>query len=236
MACFTINNYGGVTITITITITITKTVTVTVAVAVAVTVDVAVAVAVDVAVAVTVTITITIAIAITITITITLTIAITITLTITITIQNNIYIYTRVCITWDGNYESCILNLIYDCIFVLPPISSLVFGHAGSFSSMKNEYNQLRHLNNEKWKNIQIYLYHYSDVIMGAIASQSPASWLFTQPFIQTQIKDNIKAPRHRPLCGEFTEDRWISHKRSVTRKVLPFDDVIMIPSECCSS
>ena len=31
------------------------------------------------------------------------------------------------------------------------------------------------------------------------------ASRLFTQPFIQTQIKENIKAPRHWPLCGEFT-------------------------------
>ena len=27
-------------------------------------------------------------------------------------------------------------------------------------------------------------------------------SQLFTQPFIQTQIKDNIKALRHWPLCG----------------------------------
>ena len=33
----------------------------------------------------------------------------------------------------------------------------------------------------------------------------SPASRLFTQPFIQTQIKKNIKARRHWPLCGEFT-------------------------------
>ena len=39
---------------------------------------------------------------------------------------------------------------------------------------------------------------------------KSPASRLFTQPFIQTQIKENIKAPRHWPLCGEFTGDRWI--------------------------
>ena len=37
-----------------------------------------------------------------------------------------------------------------------------------------------------------------------------PASGLFTQLFIQTQIKENIKAPRHWPLCGEFTGDRWI--------------------------
>ena len=34
---------------------------------------------------------------------------------------------------------------------------------------------------------------------------KSPASRLFTQPFIQVQIKENIKAPRHWPLCGEFT-------------------------------
>ena len=34
---------------------------------------------------------------------------------------------------------------------------------------------------------------------------KSPASRLFTQRFIQTQIKENIKAPRHWPLCGEFT-------------------------------
>ena len=39
---------------------------------------------------------------------------------------------------------------------------------------------------------------------------KSPASRLFTQSFIQMQIKENIKAPRHWPLCGEFTGDRWI--------------------------
>ena len=39
---------------------------------------------------------------------------------------------------------------------------------------------------------------------------KSPASRLFTQPFIRAQIKENIKAPRHWPLCREFTSDRWI--------------------------
>ena len=39
---------------------------------------------------------------------------------------------------------------------------------------------------------------------------RSPASRLFTQPLIQTQIKENIKAPRHWPLCWEFTGNRWI--------------------------
>ena len=34
---------------------------------------------------------------------------------------------------------------------------------------------------------------------------KSPASRVFTQPFIQAQMKENIKAPCHWPLCGEFT-------------------------------
>ena len=40
--------------------------------------------------------------------------------------------------------------------------------------------------------------------------SNHQLSPLFTQPFIRVQIKVNIKAPRHWPLCGEFTGDRWI--------------------------
>ena len=38
----------------------------------------------------------------------------------------------------------------------------------------------------------------------------SPASRLFTQAFIQVQIKENTKASCHWPLCGVFTGDRWI--------------------------
>ena len=51
---------------------------------------------------------------------------------------------------------------------------------------------------------------------------KSPASRLFAQLFIQAQIKENIKAPPHWPLCREFTGER------PVTRKMLQFDDVIM--------
>ena len=54
---------------------------------------------------------------------------------------------------------------------------------------------------------------------------KSPASRLFTQPFVQAQIKENTKAPRQRwPLN--------FPHKRPVTRwgnaEMFPFDDVIM--------
>ena len=54
---------------------------------------------------------------------------------------------------------------------------------------------------------------HYSDVIMSVMASQ-----LFTQPFVQAQIKENIKAPRHWPLWGEFTGHRWIPHTKGQWR------------------
>ena len=44
---------------------------------------------------------------------------------------------------------------------------------------------------------------------------KSPASRLFTQAFIQAQIKENIKAPHHWPLWREFTGDRWILAQRA---------------------
>ena len=39
---------------------------------------------------------------------------------------------------------------------------------------------------------------------------KSPASLLFAQLFVQTQIKVNIKALCHWPLWGESTSDWWI--------------------------
>ena len=47
-----------------------------------------------------------------------------------------------------------------------------------------------------------------------------PASRLFTQPFVQAQIKENIKAPRHWPLwgnspvIGEFPAHRAINAEK----------------------
>ena len=52
---------------------------------------------------------------------------------------------------------------------------------------------------------------------------KSPASRLFTQPFIKAQFKENIKAPRHWPLWGEITGDQWIPRTKSSS-----VDDVIM--------
>ena len=61
---------------------------------------------------------------------------------------------------------------------------------------------------------------------MGAVNTDSPDalqwrhdecdgfSQLFAQLSVQVQIKENIKAPRQWPLCGEFTGDLWIPHTK----------------------
>ena len=54
--------------------------------------------------------------------------------------------------------------------------------------------------------------FHYNDVIMSPMASQiTSLTIVYSSVYIiQTQIKQNIKAPRHWPLCREFTGHRWI--------------------------
>ena len=51
---------------------------------------------------------------------------------------------------------------------------------------------------------------------------KSPASRSFAQPFVQAHINENIKAPGHWPLYGEFTGGRRIPHtKRQYRTKCL---------------
>ena len=67
----------------------------------------------------------------------------------------------------------------------------------------------MTHLTNPTDDHLVTLIMHYIDVIMSAMASQITASRLFTEPFIQAQIK-NSKALRHWPLWGEFTGGRWV--------------------------
>ena len=47
------------------------------------------------------------------------------------------------------------------------------------------------------------------------VSNHQPRDCLLTRLF-KAQIKENIKAPRQWPLCGEFTGDRWILHTQSL--------------------
>ena len=54
---------------------------------------------------------------------------------------------------------------------------------------------------------MQFRSWHYNNGIMSAMASQITSLTMFTQAFIQAQIKKKLKAPRHWPLWGEFTSN-----------------------------
>ena len=58
---------------------------------------------------------------------------------------------------------------------------------------------------------------------------KSPASRLCTQPFVQAQIKANIKVPRHWSVRGAHRRPVNSPHKGPVTRKMFSFDDIIMM-------
>ena len=83
-----------------------------------------------------------------------------------------------------------------------------------------------------------LYLYHFMFHITVTSQSawwclKSPVSRLFTQQVFEAQIKENIKAPTHWPLCVcRVGVIHWwpvdSPSNRPVTREVFPIDDVIM--------
>ena len=57
--------------------------------------------------------------------------------------------------------------------------------------------------------------WHYSDVIKGGMASQLIGVSTACSTFVKAQIKESIKTPRHWPLSGKFTDDRWIPRTKA---------------------
>ena len=54
-----------------------------------------------------------------------------------------------------------------------------------------------------------------NDIIMGRYRVSNNQPHDVSQPFIDAQIKENIKALRHWPLCVEFTGGRWIPRTKA---------------------
>ena len=55
--------------------------------------------------------------------------------------------------------------------------------------------------------------WHYTDAIMGKIASQITSLMIDYSTVYSDADQRKYQAPRHWPLCGEFTGDRWIPRK-----------------------
>ena len=64
---------------------------------------------------------------------------------------------------------------------------------------------------------------------MGAMASQITSLTSVYSIFIQAQIKENIKAPRHWPLWAEFTVAGEFPAQSASNAENVSFADVIMI-------
>ena len=70
---------------------------------------------------------------------------------------------------------------------------------------------------------------HYNDVIMGAIASQIPSlTIVFSTGYLDTDQRKHQSSASLAFVWGIHRRPVNSPHKRPVTRKMFPFDDVIM--------
>ena len=141
---------------------------------------------------------------------------------------------------WSGNVVilAKFYRMLYKWQLLVQPVSKMSSKWRFHFSAirydMTKEYDMI--LGQDR---ILSWLYiilpmtfiHYSDVILSVMAFQiTGASIVYS--FVQAQIKENIKAPRHWPLWWEFTGftgDRWIPRTKGQQRgNWFLFDDVIM--------
>ena len=73
------------------------------------------------------------------------------------------------------------------------------------------------------------YICHYSEIIMGWTAPQITSLTIVSQPFIQGADQTNHQSSASLAFVREIHQWPMNSpHKGSVTRKMFPFDDVIM--------
>ena len=63
---------------------------------------------------------------------------------------------------------------------------------------------------------------------MGRWRLKSPASISSTQPFIQAQTKENIKAPRHWPCVANSPVTNEFPAQMASNTEMFHFDDVII--------
>ena len=84
------------------------------------------------------------------------------------------------------------------------------------FPNLVSEFHKDLVRRDAQWFSLQnhkTYIHAYSFLWRhnghGVVWNHQPYDCLLNR-LIRAQIKENIKAPRHWPLCGEFTRNRWI--------------------------
>ena len=64
------------------------------------------------------------------------------------------------------------------------------------------------------WSKNMNHRLHYIDAIVSAMTSQITSVLIFYPTVYSHAVQRNIKAPRHWPMWGEFTGDRWSPHTK----------------------
>ena len=110
---------------------------------------------------------------------------------------------------------------------VLLPISQLIFL---STSKIRKIYRLVTYPNsNNKPVKITYLINHYNDVIMGAIASQiTSLTIVFSTVYLDTDQRKHQSSASLAFVRGIHRRPVNSPHKWPVTRKMFPFDDVIM--------
>ena len=83
--------------------------------------------------------------------------------------------------------------------------------------TLRNKLNHMKFCDNRVATN-RTTLYSQNNVIMCVIASQITSLTIVYSTVYSDADQRNIKAPRHWPLCGEFTVDRWIPRTKGQLR------------------
>ena len=76
-----------------------------------------------------------------------------------------------------------------------------------------------RRLNRFQWQIEWIVFKHYDDVIMTMLASQITSLTVVYSIVYSGVNQRKHQTPRHWPLCGKFTGDRWISRTNGQLRE-----------------
>ena len=125
---------------------------------------------------------------------------------------------------WNSIEDRAPIDLIHNC-----PVSKRVSG-TWIHDSVSRLHPSNDHLGNMSYSLLRT---HYNEVIMGAMASQITR---LTIVYFNRLFKDQRKHQSSASLAFVRGIHRWpvnSPHKEPVTRKIFPFDDVIMIRLTC---
>ena len=127
--------------------------------------------------------------------------------------------------------QEILANIISGCMIIIEQKISFCESKKSTFvnaTRRKLSYWEVDKKKHSRRQRCTLLCFHYRDVILGTMASQITSLTIVYSIVNSGADQRSIKAPRHWPLCGEFTGAQWIPRTNGQLRENVPFDDVIM--------